>query len=131
MNASASICGLLAIAMASAFPAAAQGLDGTWRGTTSGTPSGGNCRPFTFDIAIRSGAASGAATSPHGGAPLRWAVSGVASGDRIVLLAESSDPRARRPTTRWRGERRGNELRLEQIGSDACNPPRSGVLRRA
>lgn len=116
--------------MAASGPAHAQTLDGTWRGTTSGTPSGGNCRPFTFDITIRGGTASGSATTPHSGPTVQWTVSGAVSGQRVILLVESSDKRLRNPSTRWRGEMRGGALHLEQIGSQACNPSRAGALKK-
>lgn len=113
-----------------AVDAVAQSLDGAWRGTTSGTPSGGNCRPFTFDMTIRGAAISGTATTPHTGAPVTWTVSGAVSGQRVILLVESSDRRLRNPSTRWRGELRQGALQLEQTGSRACNPTRSGALKR-
>jgi hypothetical protein len=118
-------------AIAGTAPALAQGLEGTWRGTTSGTPSGGNCRPFTFDLAIRGAVASGNATTPHSGPSVQWTVSGAVSGQRVILVVESSDRRLRNPSTRWRGELRGGVLYLEQIGSQACNPTRAGDLRRS
>jgi hypothetical protein len=118
-----SLCGL-------APPAQADALDGRWRGTTSGTPQHGKCRSFSFDFVIRSGSASGEAITPHDGSPVRWTVSGAASGRRIILLVESGDRRLRRPSTRWRGELRGEALHLSQLGSHACQPTRSGILRK-
>lgn len=119
------------LALAAPAPALAQGLDGTWRGTTSGTPSGGNCRPFTFEVTIRGSAVSGSASTPHTGAPVRWSVGGAVSGQRAILLVESTDRRLRNPSTRWRAEMRGGALHLEQIGSRACNPTRAGTLRKS
>ncbi len=121
----------LALGLVGATPANAQGLDGTWRGTTSGMPSGGNCRSFTFTITIRGTAVSGGASTPHSGSPVSWAVSGAVSGQRVVLLVESSDRRLRNPSTRWRGELRDGALHLEQIGSQSCNPTRAGDLKRS
>jgi hypothetical protein len=122
---------LACLAATASGPAFAQGLDGTWRGTTSGTPSGGNCRPFTFTVTIRGTAATGSATTPHSGPIVSWSVSGAVSGQRVILLVESSDKRLRNPSTRWRGELRGGSLHLEQIGSHACNPSRAGELERS
>lgn len=119
------------LALAAPAPALAQGLDGTWRGTTSGTPSGGNCRPFTFELVIRGATAGGNASTPHTGAPVSWSVSGAVSGQRAILLVESTDRRLRNPSTRWRAELGGGVLHLEQIGSRACNPTRAGTLRRS
>ncbi|MBL8662707.1 MAG: hypothetical protein JNM29_07760 [Candidatus Odyssella sp.] len=124
-------CLCLLIGASGPSPAAAQGLDGSWSGTTSGTPSGGNCRPFTFTVTIRGGEASGSATTPHSGAPVSWTVGGAVQGQRVILLVESTDRRLRNPSTRWRGELRGGGLHLEQVGSQACNPTRAGVLRRS
>jgi hypothetical protein len=121
---------LVCLAAAASGPALAQGLDGAWRGTTSGTPSGGNCRPFTFDVTIRAAAVTGSASTPHSGASVQWSVSGAVSGQRVILLVESSDRRLRNPSTRWRGELRAGSLQLEQIGSQACNPTRAGALRK-
>lgn len=121
----------LVLGLAASQPAAAQGLDGTWRGTTSGTPSGGNCRPFTFAVTIRGLAVSGNASTPHSGSPVSWTVSGALSEKRVILLVESSDRRLRNPSTRWRGELRGSSLHLEQIGSQSCNPTRAGDLKRS
>jgi hypothetical protein len=73
---------LVAASVLGASQAFAQSLDGTWRGTTSGTPSGGNCRPFTFDVAIRGANATGSATTPHSGPSVHWTVSGAVSGSR-------------------------------------------------
>ncbi len=111
--------------------ASAEDLDGIWRGTTSDTPSGGNCRPFIFALTIRGDAASGSATTPHSGPSVQWSVSGAVSGQRVVLLAETTDRRIRNPSTRWRGELRAGSLHLEQIGSGACDPTRSGALRKS
>jgi hypothetical protein len=122
---------LACLAATASSPALAQGLDGTWRGTTSGTPSGGNCRPFTFDVTIRGATATGTASTPHSGPSVQWSVSGAVSGQRVVLLVESSDRRLRNPSTRWRGELRAGSLHLEQIGSQACNPTRAGALRKS
>ena len=124
-------CLCLLIGGALPFPAAAQGLDGTWRGTTSGTPSGGNCRPFSFTVTIRGAEVGGSASTPHTGSPVSWTVGGAVQGPRVILLVESSDRRLRNPSTRWRGELRGGGLHLEQIGSQACNPSRAGALRRS
>jgi hypothetical protein len=110
--------------------AAAQSLEGTWRGTTSGTPSGGNCRPFTFDLTIRGAAATGTASTPHTGSPVVWTVSGAVAGQRVILLVESTDKRLRNPSTRWRGEVRDGALQLEQTGSKACDPTRAGTLKK-
>jgi len=114
----------------SALPGAAQSLDGTWRGTTTGTPSAGNCRAFTFDIAIRGEAVTGSAKTPHAGSPVQWKITGIATGPRLVLRAESADRRLRNPSTRRRGELRSGSLHLEQTSSKACNPTRSGALKR-
>lgn len=119
------------LAVGAPAPALAQGLDGTWRGTTSGTPSGGNCRPFTFVLTIRGATAAGSASTPHPGAPVQWNVSGAVSGQRAILLVESTDRRLRNPSTRWRAELRGGALHLEQVGSRACNPTRAGTLRKS
>lgn len=124
-------CLCLLIGAALPLPAAAQGLDGTWRGTTSGTPSGGNCRPFTFTVTISGTAVRGSASTPHAGSPVAWTVGGAVHGPRVILLVESSDRRLRNPSTRWRGELRGGGLHLEQIGSQSCNPSRAGTLRRS
>ena len=121
----------LAFGLAAPSPVLAQGLDGTWRGTTSATPSGGNCRPFTFTIAIRGSSVTGSASTPHSDAPVSWTVGGAVSGQRVILLVESSDRRLRNPSTRWRGELRGGSLHLEQSGSRACNPTRAGDLKRS
>ena len=120
-----------AIGTAAPTPADAQALDGTWRGTTSGTPSGGNCRPFTFDLTIRGATASGSASTPHSGPSVQWTVGGAVTGQRAILLVESADRRLRNPSTRWRAELRGGALHLEQIGSRACNPTRAGTLRKS
>jgi hypothetical protein len=120
---------LLAVALG-ADDAAAQSLEGVWRGTTSGTPSGGNCRPFTFVLTIRGAAASGTASTPHTGSPVVWTVSGAVSGQRVILLVESTDKRLRNPSTRWRGELRDGALQLEQTGSRACDPTRTGALKK-
>ena len=122
---------LLLAAVLGASPAQAQSLDGTWRGTTSGTPGGGNCRPFTFDFSIRGANATGTATTTHSGPSVQWSVSGAVSGQRVILLVESTDTRLRNPSTRWRGDLRGGALHLEQTGSRACNPTRSGALKRS
>jgi hypothetical protein len=126
---------LLACLVSASLPGAgealAQSLEGTWRGTTSGTPAGGNCRPFTFDVAIRGASAMGSATTPHRGPSVHWTVSGAVSGARVILLVESSDRRLRNPSTRWRGELRGGALHLGQIGSRACNPTRAGTLKKS
>ena len=127
---SLAIACLVASALA-AGDAAAQSLDGTWRGTTSGTPSGGNCRPFTFEVTIRGADVKGFATTPHSGAPVRWSVIGLIEGAGVTLFAESSDHRLRNAKTRWRGQLRGGDLNLEQVGSQACNPTRSGALRKS
>lgn len=131
MNTTVIAFACLVIGAAAPAPAVAQNLDGTWRGTTTGTPSGGNCRPFTFTITIRGAGAGGSASTPHTGSPVSWNVSGAVQGQRVILLVESSDRRLRNPSTRWRGELRGGTLRLEQIGSRACNPTRAGDLRRS
>jgi hypothetical protein len=120
---------LLAVALG-ADDAAAQSLEGVWRGTTSGTPSGGNCRPFTFVLTIRGAAASGTASTPHTGSPVVWTVSGAVSGQRVILLVESTDKRLRNPSTRWRGELRDGALQLEQTGSRACDRTRTGALKK-
>jgi len=112
-------------------PASAQGLDGEWRGTTSGTPSGGNCLPCTFDMTIRGAAVTGSAITPHSGPSVQWSVSSAVSGQRVILLVESTDKRLRNPSTRWRGELRGGGLHLEQTGSRACDPSRAGTLRKS
>lgn len=112
-------------------PAGAQSLDGNWRGATSGTPSGGNCRPFTFDITVRADSVTGMASTPHTGAPVQWKVIGLVDGGRISLIVELTDQRLRNPSTRWRGEPRTGALYLEQIGSKACNPTRSGTLKKS
>ena len=122
---------LACLAATASGPALAQALDGTWRGTTSGTPSGGTCRPFTFTVTIRGATATGSATTPHSGPTVSWSVSGAVSGQRVILLVESSDKRLRNPSTRWRGELRGGSLLLEQIGSQACNPGRAGQLKQS
>jgi hypothetical protein len=111
--------------------AAAQGLDGTWRGTTSGTPSGGSCRPFTFEVTIRGNDVRGFATTPHTGAPVRWSVIGLVETQRVTLFAESGDQRLRNAKTRWGDQLRDGVLHLEQVGSRACNPTRAGVLRKS
>ena len=123
-------CLILGAVLGSA-PAQAQSLDGTWRGTTSGTPSGGNCRPFTLAVSIRGANVAGTATTPHSGPSVQRSVSGAVSGQRVILLVESTDTRLRNPSTRWRGELRGGALHLEQTGSRACNPTRSGALKRS
>ncbi|MCW5774705.1 MAG: hypothetical protein KIT16_23875 [Rhodospirillaceae bacterium] len=112
------------------MPSHAAPLDGRWRGETSGKPSGGNCRAFTFDFVVRNGAASGTAMTPHAGTPVRWTVGGAVSGNRIILLVESTDKRLRNPSTRWRGELRGKLLHLAQMGSHSCEPTRSGDLTK-
>ncbi len=124
---------LAALALSAFAPrsAAAQALDGTWRGTTSGTPSGGSCRPFTFELTIRGADVRGFATTPHSGPSVRWSVLGLIEGTRVTLFAESSDQRLRNPKTRWRGELRGGVLHLEQIASRACDPTRTGTLRKS
>ncbi|HEY7610697.1 MAG TPA: hypothetical protein VIF14_15825 [Alphaproteobacteria bacterium] len=122
---------LIPAAVLGSDPAQAQSLDGTWRGTTSGMPSGGNCRPFTFDVSIRGASATGTATTPHSGPSVQWTVGGAVSGARVILLVESTDRRLRRPSTRWRGELRAGALYLEQIGSQACDPTRAGALKRS
>jgi len=119
------VCGLASAG------AAAQSLDGTWRGTTSGQPSGGNCRPFAFEVTIRGVDVKGSATTPHPGAAVRWSVIGLVEDSRVTLLAESSDQRLRNPKTRWSGQVRGGAIHLEQIGSRACNPTRAGVLKKS
>jgi hypothetical protein len=124
------LASLAAIAI-SAGPASAQSLDGVWRGITSGTPSGGNCRPFSFDMTIRGAAVTGNATTPHSGPLVQWSVSGAVSGQRVILLVESTDRRLRNPSTRWRGELRGGDLHLEQTGSRSCDPTRVGTLRKS
>lgn len=123
--------GALTAFVLTSAPAVAQGLDGVWRGTTSGTPSGGNCRPFTFDVTIRGAAVTGSATTPHSGPSVQWSVSGAVSGQRVILLVESTDKRLRNPSTRWRGELRAGGLHLEQTGSKACDPSRAGTLRKS
>jgi hypothetical protein len=111
--------------------AAAQSLDGTWRGTTSGTPSGGNCRPFTFEVTIRGSDVKGFATTPHTGAPVRWSVIGLVELQRVTLFAESGDRRLRNAKTRWGGQLRDGVVHLEQVGSRACDPTRAGTLKKS
>lgn len=124
------LAGLFALAV-SVHSAAAQSLDGRWRGTTSGTPSGGNCRSFTFDFTIRADSVHSTASTPHGGSPVEWKVIGLVDGPKLTLIVESSDARLRNASTRWSGEMKGGGLFVEQLGSKACNPTRSGTLRRS
>ena len=53
------------------------------------------------------------------------------SGQRVILLVESTDKRLRNRSTRWRGEVRDGALQLEQTGSKACDPTRAGTLKKS
>jgi hypothetical protein len=82
-------------------------------------------------MTIRGAAVTGSAITPHSGPSVQWSVSGAVSGQRVILLVESTDKRLRNPSTRWRGELRGGGLHLEQTGSKACDPSRAGTLRKS
>ena len=114
----------------SILPAQAQSLDGRWRGTTSSTPSGGKCRTFTFDFTVRADTVRGTASTPHAGTPVEWKVVGLVNGPKMTLIVESTDARLRNSSTRWSAELKNGGLFVEQLGSKACNPTRSGMLRR-